>query len=209
MHTLPLEACEPIIDLCGAGWSALWQWWSRGQDSCPQAWQYLNISLSFCLARYHYIGRCVLCLVNHWQTSFSVHKGPYGWVGTKGTLSPNKAVFVSLCVTEKALCLKLSINTCWSLANFDISNCRCTFEYKCCSQGCSSCVCVSLWLYSEPIAALSELECDDWAEEDPGIRASVCSSSVLSSVEEKGRKTKAVRFVYSVCSTHRNLVSCH
>ena len=39
-----------------------------------------------------------------------------------------------------------------------------------------------------PASSFSGPRCDGWAEEDPGTRASACSSSVLSSVMEQKKK---------------------
>lgn len=89
----------------------------------------------------------------------------------------------------------------YGLLHFDISNCKCTLStYIVLKAG--VCVCLHFYLVSTaslqsggpslcPVGGWSPLSgpgCDGWAEEDPGIRASAYSSSVLSSAEETGRK---------------------
>ena len=51
--------------------------------------------------------------------------------------------------------------------------------------------------------AVSVLGCGGWVEEGPGIRASACSFSVLSSVEEMERKHNQIRVAFNfACSKH-------
>lgn len=211
-HTLfPLEAnrwCKkknlcspPITDLCAASCSTLWHISAeaveerRPRHGRPQTWQHLtiNLTLTFPSTSVWHTNTTLADVCRAWPF---IHRDEFLCTSVLLVAEwAHEAEFVS----HKAVIGSQKRH--YGLLHFDISNCKCTLS-TCIVLKAGVCVCLHFYLVATaslqsggpslcPVGAwrpLSGPGCDGWAEEDPGIQASACSSSVLSSVEETERK---------------------